>query len=60
MSHAEHEWVRDHLAAHAAGGLSADERARLEGHVASCGLCRGELHEVKALDRSMVGFAHPT
>ena len=53
MSHADHEWAQDLLAAHAAGSLAADERARLESHAEGCADCRAELESLRALDRSM-------
>mgnify|MGYP001585045476 CR=1 FL=1 len=43
MSHVEHEWAREQIAAHLAGGLPAEERARLEAHIAACAECRAGL-----------------
>jgi hypothetical protein len=53
MSHAEHEWAKEQIAAHLAGGLSADERARLELHTASCAECIAEIDAVRRFDRQM-------
>lgn len=53
MSHADHEWTKDLIAAHVAGGLGADERARLEAHAAECGECRAALDGMREFDRSM-------
>ncbi len=53
MSHADHEWAREQLAAHLAGGLPADERARLETHAATCAECIAEIDALRRFDRSM-------
>ena len=53
MSHADHEWAREQLAAHLAGGLPADERARLEAHIAGCAECIAELDALRRFDASM-------
>jgi len=53
MSHAEHEWAKEQIAAHLAGGLSADERARLEAHTASCAECIAEIDAARRFDRQM-------
>jgi len=53
MSHADHEWAKEHIAAHLAGGLNAEERARLEAHAASCAECIAELDAARRFDRQM-------
>lgn len=53
MSHADHEWAKEQIPAHLAGGLSADERARLEAHAAGCAECIAELDAQRRFDRSM-------
>jgi hypothetical protein len=53
MSHVDHEWTREQLAAHLAGGLDAGERARLEAHMAACAECIAEFDELKRFDRNM-------
>ncbi len=53
MSHADHEWAKEQIAAHLAGGLSADERARLEAHMASCAECIAEVDAARRFDRQM-------
>jgi hypothetical protein len=53
MSHADHEWAKEQIAAHLAGGLSADERARLEAHTASCAECIAEIDAARRFDRQM-------
>jgi hypothetical protein len=53
MSHAEHEWAKEQIAAHLAGGLPADERARLEAHTASCAECIAEIDAARRFDRQM-------
>ena len=53
MNLSDHEWVQDHIAAHVAEGLPADERARLEAHASECSVCRTDLQEARAFDRSL-------
>jgi hypothetical protein len=53
MSHADHEWAKEQIAAHLAGGLNAEERARLEAHAASCAECIAELDAARRFDRQM-------
>jgi hypothetical protein len=53
MSHADHEWAKEQIAAHLAGGLPADERARLEAHASSCAECIAELDAARRFDRQM-------
>ena len=53
MSHADHEWAKEQIAAHLAGGLSADERARLEAHAASCAECIAELDAARRFERGL-------
>jgi glycine cleavage system regulatory protein len=53
MSHADHEWAKEHLPAHLAGGLSAEERARLEAHLSGCAECIAEIDALRRFDRGM-------
>ncbi len=53
MNLLDHEWVQDHIAAHVAEGLPADERARIEAHASECSVCRTDLQEARAFDRSV-------
>jgi len=53
MSHVDHEWAKEQIAAHLAGGLNAEERARLEAHIASCAECIAELDASRRFDRQM-------
>lgn len=59
MNHAEHEWAKEQMAAHVAGGLSADERARLEAHAASCAECIAEGDALRRFDRQMEDLFRP-
>ncbi|MBV8881664.1 MAG: DUF4349 domain-containing protein, partial [Planctomycetaceae bacterium] len=59
MSHADHEWAKEHLAAHLAGGLNAEERARLESHAASCAECIAELDAARRFERTMDDLFSP-
>jgi hypothetical protein len=59
MSHADHEWAKDVFAAHLADGLDAEERARLEAHIASCAECIAALDEWRRFDRSMTALFEP-
>ncbi|HLY09446.1 MAG TPA: DUF4349 domain-containing protein [Planctomycetota bacterium] len=53
MSHADHEWAKEQIAAHLAGGLNAEERARLEAHAATCAECIAELDAGRRFERQM-------
>ncbi len=53
MSHVDHEWSKEQLAAHLAGGLPAEERARLEAHVSACAECIAELDGLRRFERKM-------
>jgi len=53
MSTDEHNWFSDHAAAYVVGGLSADERARVESHAAACGDCAGHLSALQQTDQTM-------
>jgi hypothetical protein len=53
MSHADHEWAKEQIPAHLAGGLSADERARLDAHTATCAECIAEIDAARRFDRQM-------
>jgi hypothetical protein len=53
MSHADHEWAKEQIAAHLAGGLAADERARLEAHIGSCAECIAEIDAARRFEMGM-------
>lgn len=53
MSHLEHEWTREQIAAHLAGGLSVEERARLEAHIASCAECIAEIDAARRFEKGI-------
>jgi hypothetical protein len=53
MSHADHEWARELLPAHLAGGLNAEERTRLEAHASTCAECIAEMDALRRFDRGM-------
>jgi len=53
MSHADHEWAREQIPAHLAGGLSAEERARLEAHLSVCAECIAEIDAGRRFERVM-------
>jgi uncharacterized protein DUF5667/putative zinc finger protein len=49
-----HATARDWLIPYADGMLAADERRRIDGHVAGCPACRAELREVRELNLLLV------
>ena len=49
-----HATARDWLIPYADGMLAADERARIDSHIASCTACGGELCEVRELNLLLV------
>jgi hypothetical protein len=49
----EHAWVLENIETFTAGGLDADERERLEIHVANCPPCAGALADARMLDQTM-------
>ena len=49
----DHAWTLNHLAAHVAGGLDAEEAARLERHVRECAECAAALDAAGQLDRGL-------
>ena len=49
----EHAWVLENLAAYVAGGLTAEERERLQQHVANCADCSRALEELRAADAEL-------
>ena len=49
----DHTWTQEHAAAFAAGGLTADEAERLEGHVRDCPACAAAVSAARALDRGL-------
>ncbi len=53
MNPADHEWAKEQIAAHLAGGLSAEERTRIEAHTASCAECIAEIDAARRFDRQM-------
>lgn len=59
MSHADHEWAKEQIAVHLAGGLPAEERARLEAHAATCAECIAEIDAARRFDRQMDDLFSP-
>ncbi|HXX93781.1 MAG TPA: zf-HC2 domain-containing protein, partial [Planctomycetota bacterium] len=59
MSHADHEWARELIPAHLAGGLNAEERARLEAHASGCAECIAELDALRRFDRGLEAMFAP-
>ncbi len=59
MSHADHEWAKEQIAAHLAGGLSADERARLEAHIGACAECIAEVDAARRFEKGMEALFAP-
>ena len=49
-----HATARDWLIPYADGMLAADERRRIDGHIAGCGICAAELREVRELNLLLV------
>ncbi len=48
-----HAWSLERLEEYVAGGLSADERAALEGHAAQCAACGPALRDLTEMDQTM-------
>ncbi len=59
MSHADHEWAKEHIPAHLAGGLSAEERARIEAHISGCAECIAEVDAIRRFERGMEDLFAP-
>jgi Domain of unknown function (DUF4349)/Putative zinc-finger len=55
----EHAWVLENLAAYVAGGLAAEERERLQQHVADCADCARALEELRAADAELEALFAP-
>jgi hypothetical protein len=57
-----HATTRDWLIPYADGMLAADERRRIDGHIAGCSSCAGELRQVRELNLLVVSLppAPPT
>src|SRR5437588_8623750 len=49
-----HATTRDWLIPYADGMLAVDERRRIDGHIAGCATCAGELREVRELNLLLV------
>jgi anti-sigma factor RsiW len=49
-----HATARDWLIPYADGMLAADERRRIDGHIAGCAACAAELREVRELNLLLV------
>ncbi|HXM52694.1 MAG TPA: zf-HC2 domain-containing protein, partial [Candidatus Binatus sp.] len=49
-----HATARDWLIPYADGMLAADERRRIDGHIAGCVACAAELREVRELNLLLV------
>jgi hypothetical protein len=53
---AKHAWIQENLAAYLAGGLDAEESARLEDHVAGCPNCARDLAETRQADQTLTAL----
>jgi hypothetical protein len=53
MSLDEHNWFDDHAAAFVMGGLTADERERIESHARDCTMCAARLAGLAQTDQTM-------
>src|SRR5262245_45158737 len=49
----DHAWAQESIAAYLAGGLSADEAARLEAHARECAQCAAAVDSARRLDREL-------
>lgn len=49
----DHDWTFENLSAYLAGGLAANERQRVENHVAACTECAQALQESRELEQMM-------
>src|SRR6476469_4560282 len=57
-----HAWFREQLEAFCAGGLSPEDRRKVEAHAAVCAACEVALNEVKQADaalRDLFAFVAP-
>ena len=52
----DHTWVQENLGADLAGGLTPEERERLEQHVSGCAACTQELAAVRGLEQVMTNL----
>src|SRR5437016_2400430 len=52
----DHAWTEENLDAYLAGGLTAQERADLERHVADCAECAGALEQARKLETAISGL----
>ena len=52
----DHAWAQEHVAAAAAGGLTAAEAERLDAHARDCPECAAALAEARALDGRLVAL----
>jgi hypothetical protein len=59
MSHADHEWAREQVAAKLAGGLAAEERARFEAHVHGCAECIAEVDASRRFEQTIDNLFAP-
>src|SRR3954452_22190549 len=53
---AKHAWIQENLAAYLAGGLDADETARLEDNVSGCPNCARDLAETRQADQTLTAL----
>src|SRR5438552_4186716 len=49
----QHDWFRERLEAYLAGGLTAEERRKLEAHAAMCAACDAVLAEARKSDAAL-------
>src|SRR5262245_34607396 len=56
ISMSEHIWIHEHAETAAAGGLTPDETARFEAHIAACPACAEVATEAKKLDGALAAL----
>ncbi len=55
----DHAWVQENLDAYATGGLSVQERSRVDHHLASCSACAHVKTEILEMEQLMEGLFMP-
>src|SRR4051794_38624761 len=49
----QHDWFREHLEAYLAGGLTTEERRKLEAHASLCAACDAALMDARKSDDAL-------
>ena len=55
----DHAWVEENLSAYATGGLSVQEKNRVERHLESCSACAHTKSEIIEMEQLMNGLFTP-